>query len=73
MGGGLTTLYGQCRNITAGLKQGDTVRAGEMIAAAGSTGMSTGAHLHFEVRQDGTAQDPVAYFDREIQETLSGE
>nr|WP_326190333.1 M23 family metallopeptidase [uncultured Oscillibacter sp.] len=72
-GGGLTTLYGQCRNLTDGLQQGDTVRAGEMIAAAGSTGMSTGAHLHFEVRQDGTAQDPVAYFDREIQEALSGE
>ena len=72
-GGGLTTLYGQCRNITGGLKQGDTVRAGEMIAAVGSTGMSAGPHLHFEVRQDGTAQNPVAYFDSEIRDTLHRE
>lgn len=70
-GGGLTTLYGQCLHIDAA--EGDTVKAGERIAAVGSTGMSTGPHLHFEVRQDGQAQNPVAYFDSAIRETLRAE
>lgn len=70
-GDGLTTLYAQCRNVET--KEGDTVKAGEMIAAVGSTGMSTGPHLHFEVRQDGQAQNPVAYFDSDIRDTLRAE
>lgn len=70
-GDGLTTLYAHCRNMD--VKEGDTVKAGEMIAAVGSTGMSTGPHLHFEVRQDGEAQNPVAYFDSAIRETLKAE
>ena len=70
-GDGLTTLYAHCRNVD--VKEGDTVKAGEMVAAVGSTGMSTGPHLHFEVRQDGEAQNPVVYFDSEIRETLRAE
>ena len=70
-GDGLTTLYAHCRNVD--VKEGDTVKAGEMIAAVGSTGMSTGPHLHFEVRQDGEAQNPVAYFDSAIRDTLKAE
>lgn len=68
-GDGLTTLYGQCRDFTA--EEGDAVRAGEMIGAVGSTGMSTGSHLHFEVRQDGEPQNPVAYFDSAVRDTLT--
>ena len=71
-GGGLETLYGQCRDILSGLEEGDAVSAGEMIAAVGSTGMSTGAHLHFEVLQDGEPRDPVDYFDSDLQELLLG-
>ena len=70
-GDGLTTLYAHCRNVD--VKEGDTVKAGEMVAAVGSTGMSTGPHLHFEVRQDGEAQNPVAYFDSDIRDTLRTE
>lgn len=70
-GDGLTTLYAQCRNVD--VQGGDTVKAGEMIAAVGSTGMSTGPHLHFEVRQDGETQNPVAYFDSDIRDTLKAE
>ena len=68
-GDGLTTLYGQCRDCT--VEEGDTVRAGEMIGAVGATGRATGPHLHFEVRQDGEPQNPVAYFDSDVRDTLS--
>ena len=67
-GGGLATLYGQCRDFT--VEEGDTVRAGEMIGAVGKTGMATGPHLHFEVRQNGEPQNPVAYFDSGVRDTL---
>lgn len=68
--GGLTTLYGQCREIAEGLTEGDAVSAGETVAVLGATGMATGAHLHFEVRLDGEPQDPVAYFDSAVRDTL---
>ena len=44
-GGGLTTLYAHCRNVD--VKEGDMVKAGEMVGAVGSTGMSTGSYLLF--------------------------
>lgn len=56
-GDGLETRYAHCRDIA--VQAGDAVQAGEMVGAVGSTGMSTGPHLHFEVRQDGEARDPM--------------
>ena len=67
-GNGMETVYAQCLSLA--VEEGDAVKAGEEIAAVGSTGKSTGPHLHFEVRQDGGAQNPVAYFDSEIRDTL---
>lgn len=70
-GGGLTTRYAHCQKVL--VHTGDTVEAGAVIALLGSTGMSTGPHLHFEVRQGGQAQNPVAYFDSAIRDTLTAE
>jgi len=58
-GNGICTLYGHCRDVYVHV--GDTVKAGQTIAECGSTGTSTGPHLHFEVRVDGQKVDPAPY------------
>ena len=58
-GGGLVTLYAHCSEIL--VTEGQTVTAGEVIARSGSTGRSTGPHLHLEVIQDGIPQNPRSY------------
>jgi len=58
-GGGFVTLYGHCSAID--VTEGQTVSAGDVIAAVGSTGRSTGNHLHFEVRTNGQKQNPRSY------------
>lgn len=55
---GVTTHYGHCQAIK--VKPGNRVTAGQIIGLVGSTGLSTGPHLHFEVRKDGHAYDPEA-------------
>ena len=67
-GDGLTTLYAACSKVD--VNEGDPVKAGTPIAAIGSTGRSTGPHLHFEVRQDGVPQNPTVYFDADVRSTL---
>ena len=57
--GGMSTLYGHCSSLL--VRKGATVRAGQLIARVGSTGRSTGNHLHFEVRRNGTPQNPLRY------------
>ena len=58
-GGGLVTMYAHCSEIL--VTEGQTVAAGEVIAKSGSTGRSTGPHLHLEVIQDGVPQNPRQY------------
>ena len=57
--GDLSTLYGHNSKLL--VHEGDRVRQGQVISLAGSTGMSTGPHCHFEVRQQGTPVDPRSY------------
>lgn len=58
-GGGLETLYAHMSRIA--VRAGEWVEAGEVIGYVGSTGWSTGPHLHFEVRVNGVARNPLAY------------
>jgi murein DD-endopeptidase MepM/ murein hydrolase activator NlpD len=58
-GGGITTLYGHTQGFY--VAEGDKVQKGQPIAAVGSTGLSTGPHVHFEVRQNGEPIDPAPY------------
>lgn len=56
-GGGWSTLYGH--NSSLKVRVGQEVARGALIALAGSTGFSTGPHIHFEIRRDGVPQDPL--------------
>ncbi|AHF11059.1 MULTISPECIES: M23 family metallopeptidase [Dehalobacter] len=59
-GNKISTLYGHMSSRAVAVNT--TVAAGQTIGYVGSTGWSTGAHLHFEVRKDGTPTNPMAYF-----------
>jgi murein DD-endopeptidase MepM/ murein hydrolase activator NlpD len=58
-GYGVTTVYGHASQIY--VTEGQTVKKGDIIAAVGSTGSSTGPHVHYEVHVDGIPTDPMNY------------
>jgi len=58
---GLETRYAHLSKFAAGIKEGTAVRVGGLVGYVGTTGRSTGPHLHFEVRKDGKPVDPIPY------------
>lgn len=58
-GGGVVTLYAHGSELL--VQEGDTVKRGEPVIRVGSTGWSTGPHLHFEIRINGEPIDPYPY------------
>jgi murein DD-endopeptidase MepM/ murein hydrolase activator NlpD len=58
-GEGLESLYGHASRVL--VREGDRVSRGQLIALAGSTGLSSAPHLHFEIRKNGRAVDPLQY------------
>ena len=69
-GSGIVTLYGHGQEIKTTL--GAVVKQGDIIMAVGSTGNSTGPHLHFEVRKNGLAVEPIPYLNGEADIQLDG-
>jgi murein DD-endopeptidase MepM/ murein hydrolase activator NlpD len=69
-GNGLTTRYAHMSRLL--VSEGDEVEPGATIGLAGSTGRSTGPHLHYEVRKDSGAVDPAAFIraGRKIEDLL---
>lgn len=61
-GSDLTTVYAHLSRI--GVQEGQSVKAGQQIGNVGQTGVATGSHLHFEVRVNGEARDPMRYLGR---------
>lgn len=60
-GGGYSTLYGHASRLN--VSKGQTVSRGAVIAYVGSTGYSTGPHLHFEIIKNGEYTNPLSYYD----------
>ncbi|MDR3309774.1 MAG: M23 family metallopeptidase [Oscillospiraceae bacterium] len=59
-GNGYTTLYAHMQKMK--VKKGDKVTKGDVIGLVGSTGNSTGPHIHFEISYNGTRKDPLSFF-----------
>ncbi|WP_340646669.1 M23 family metallopeptidase [Phenylobacterium sp.] len=65
-GVGLTSFYAHLGKIERGVKKGAYVEAGSPVGRMGSSGTSTGPHVHFEIRQDGKPLNPLVFMNREF-------
>jgi len=63
-GYGFQTVYGHLSDIR--VPKGLNVKRGDLIGISGSTGMSTGAHLHYQIEKSGQHQDPVNFFNNDV-------
>ena len=70
-GNGISTLYGHGQTILTTV--GTEVKKGDLIMEVGSTGNSTGPHVHFEVRINGSCVNPLPYLTGEIENTSNSE
>jgi murein DD-endopeptidase MepM/ murein hydrolase activator NlpD len=61
---GLTSLYAHLQETAAGVEPGAKLREGQVLGQVGSSGRSTGAHLHLEIRKDGVPLDPQRFIGR---------
>lgn len=61
-GGGISTVYGHNSKIF--VTEGQKVTKGEVISRSGDSGLATGPHLHFEVRENGVRVDPMSYYNK---------
>ena len=57
---GFSTVYAHLGRAT--ISEGARVRRGERVGVVGSTGLTTGPHLHYEIRRNGEALDPLGFF-----------
>ncbi|MDO9223768.1 MAG: M23 family metallopeptidase [Caulobacter sp.] len=64
--GGFTSLYAHLGRAAEGMKRGALVRPGDVVGYVGSTGRSTGAHLHFEIRRHGRPLNPASFIDQQF-------
>ncbi|SOC10534.1 peptidase M23-like protein [Rhodobacter sp. JA431] len=70
--GGYESRYGHLSRFEPGITTGALVQAGQKVAEVGSTGLSTGPHLHFELRQSGTPVDPMPLLSGAVAAAVSG-
>ena len=63
-GNGLSTLYGHCSSLA--VKSGQVVKRGQLIGYVGTSGFSTGPHLHYEVRRNDRPINPVAFLELKL-------
>jgi murein DD-endopeptidase MepM/ murein hydrolase activator NlpD len=70
--GALSTAYAHLRRIAPGIRSGTRVRQSQVIGFVGSTGLSTGPHLHFELQRSGKPVDPLSVAHRSLRARLAG-
>ncbi|HEX2888579.1 M23 family metallopeptidase [Vineibacter terrae] len=71
-GRGLATGYAHMSRVARGLRPGHKVRQGQVIGFVGSTGMSTGPHLHFELHRNGIPVNPLTVAQTSVRASLAG-